>query len=171
LAGGEVAAGESVISAADITWTYSALEGEAGTLAAFRKRLADGIPAETMFSTYLGVRTEPGEVERQTFGTTIFEDPGDITREPATVYLTSAVDPTAAPQGLASLTIHEMADYAHWARLAGPAGPDGLLTGPIGLELAQAHLRLGSRVTVVELMDQIIPGADRDIVAPLVKHI
>jgi prolycopene isomerase len=40
LAGGEVAAGESVISAADITWTYSALEGEAGTLAAFRKRLA-----------------------------------------------------------------------------------------------------------------------------------
>lgn len=43
--------------------------------------------------------------------------------------------------------------------------------GIIGLEMATVYHALGSRVSVVELMDQIIPGADRDIVAPLMKHI
>ena len=41
--------------------------------------------------------------------------------------------------------------------------------GVIGLEMATIYGALGSRVTVVELMDQIIPGADRDLVAPLRK--
>ncbi len=43
--------------------------------------------------------------------------------------------------------------------------------GIIGLEMATVYDALGSRVTVVELMDQIIPGADRDIVTPLMKRI
>jgi len=43
--------------------------------------------------------------------------------------------------------------------------------GIIGLEMAQVYHALGARITIVELMDQIIPGADRDIVAPLMKHI
>jgi dihydrolipoamide dehydrogenase len=43
--------------------------------------------------------------------------------------------------------------------------------GIIGLEMATVYHALGSQVTVVELMDQIIPGADRDIVAPLMKRI
>ncbi len=43
--------------------------------------------------------------------------------------------------------------------------------GIIGLEMATVYHALGSSVTVVELMDQIIPGADKDIVAPLMKHI
>ncbi|WP_083566970.1 dihydrolipoyl dehydrogenase [Hyphomicrobium sp. CS1GBMeth3] len=43
--------------------------------------------------------------------------------------------------------------------------------GIIGLEMATVYHALGSRVSVVELMDQIIPGVDRDIVAPLLKHI
>ena len=42
--------------------------------------------------------------------------------------------------------------------------------GVIGLEMATIYEALGSRVTVVELMDQIIPGADRDVVAPLQKR-
>lgn len=41
--------------------------------------------------------------------------------------------------------------------------------GVIGLEMATIYEALGSHVTVVELMDQIIPGADRDLVAPLHK--
>ncbi len=41
--------------------------------------------------------------------------------------------------------------------------------GVIGLEMATIYGALGSRVTVVELMDQIIPGADPDLVAPLQK--
>jgi len=43
--------------------------------------------------------------------------------------------------------------------------------GIIGLEMATVYDALGSKITVVELMDQLMPGADRDIVAPLMKRI
>ncbi len=43
--------------------------------------------------------------------------------------------------------------------------------GIIGLEMATVYHELGSSVTIVELMDQLIPGADRDVVAPLHKRI
>ena len=43
--------------------------------------------------------------------------------------------------------------------------------GIIGLEMATVYHALGSKVTIVELMDQIIPGADKDIVTPLHKRI
>jgi dihydrolipoamide dehydrogenase len=43
--------------------------------------------------------------------------------------------------------------------------------GIIGLEMATVYAELGSRITVVELMDQLIPGADPDLVKPLAKHI
>lgn len=43
--------------------------------------------------------------------------------------------------------------------------------GIIGLEMATVYHALGSEVTIVELMDQIIPGADNDIVMPLYKRI
>jgi dihydrolipoamide dehydrogenase len=52
--------------------------------------------------------------------------------------------------------------------------PDRLLViggGIIGLEMATVYHELGTRVTVVELMDQLIPGADRDLVAPLAKRL
>ncbi|EBA08343.1 dihydrolipoyl dehydrogenase [Sagittula stellata] len=43
--------------------------------------------------------------------------------------------------------------------------------GIIGLEMACVYDALGSKVTVVELMDQIIPGADKDVVKPLMQRI
>ncbi len=43
--------------------------------------------------------------------------------------------------------------------------------GIIGLEMACVYDALGSKITVVELMDQIIPGADKDLVKPLHKRI
>ena len=43
--------------------------------------------------------------------------------------------------------------------------------GIIGLEMGCVYDALGTKVTVVELMDQIIPGADKDIVKPLHKRI
>ena len=43
--------------------------------------------------------------------------------------------------------------------------------GIIGLEMATVYNALGAKVTIVELMDQIIPGADKDIVTPLQKRI
>jgi dihydrolipoamide dehydrogenase len=43
--------------------------------------------------------------------------------------------------------------------------------GIIGLEMATVYDALGSRITVVELMDSLIPGADKDIVRVLAKRI
>ena len=43
--------------------------------------------------------------------------------------------------------------------------------GIIGLEMACVYEALGSKITIVELMDQLIPGADKDIVKPLHKRI
>jgi dihydrolipoamide dehydrogenase len=55
-----------------------------------------------------------------------------------------------------------------------PEIPDRLLVvggGIIGLEMATVYDALGSKVTVVELLDQVIPGADADVVKPLHKRI
>jgi dihydrolipoamide dehydrogenase len=52
--------------------------------------------------------------------------------------------------------------------------PDRLLViggGIIGLEMATVYDALGSRVSVVELLDQLIPGCDKDLVKPLHKRI
>ncbi len=43
--------------------------------------------------------------------------------------------------------------------------------GIIGLEMATVYDALGARVTVVELLDQLIPGCDPDLVKPLQKRI
>lgn len=43
--------------------------------------------------------------------------------------------------------------------------------GIIGLEMGTAYEALGSRVTVIELQQQLIPGADKDLVAPLHKRL
>ncbi len=43
--------------------------------------------------------------------------------------------------------------------------------GIIGLEMATVYHALGSKITVVELMDQIIPGCDADLVKPLYQRI
>ncbi|AOU97253.1 dihydrolipoyl dehydrogenase [Acidihalobacter yilgarnensis] len=52
--------------------------------------------------------------------------------------------------------------------------PDRLLViggGIIGLEMATVYHALGAKVSVVELADGLIPGADRDIVRPLERRI
>ncbi|HMK29740.1 MAG TPA: dihydrolipoyl dehydrogenase [Terriglobales bacterium] len=43
--------------------------------------------------------------------------------------------------------------------------------GYIGLELGSVYASLGSKVTVVEMMPGILPGADRDLVNPLAKRL
>ncbi len=52
--------------------------------------------------------------------------------------------------------------------------PERLLViggGIIGLEMATVYDALGSRVTVVELSGELIPGCDRDLVRPLEKRL
>jgi dihydrolipoamide dehydrogenase len=60
------------------------------------------------------------------------------------------------------------------AALELPFVPKRLLAlggGVIGLEMATVYSALGSKITVIEMMDQLMPGADRDIVAPFAKRV
>jgi dihydrolipoamide dehydrogenase len=43
--------------------------------------------------------------------------------------------------------------------------------GYIGLEMGTVYANLGSEVSVVEWTDKLLPGADRDLVRPLEKHL
>ena len=43
--------------------------------------------------------------------------------------------------------------------------------GIIGLEMATVYNALGSKITVVEMQDSLIPGADKDIVKPLLNKV
>jgi dihydrolipoamide dehydrogenase len=43
--------------------------------------------------------------------------------------------------------------------------------GVIGLEMATVYSALGSKITVIEMMDQLMPGADHDVVAPFAKRV
>jgi dihydrolipoamide dehydrogenase len=52
--------------------------------------------------------------------------------------------------------------------------PETLLViggGYIGLEMGTVYAQLGSKVSVVELLDGLLPGADRDLVKPLHKRL
>jgi dihydrolipoamide dehydrogenase len=64
--------------------------------------------------------------------------------------------------------------FSSTGALALPSIPKRLLVigcGIIGLEMATVYDALGSNVTMVELLDQLIPGCDPDLVKPLQKRI
>jgi dihydrolipoamide dehydrogenase len=55
-----------------------------------------------------------------------------------------------------------------------PDVPETLLViggGYIGLEMGTVYARLGSKVTVIELLEGLLPGADRDLVKPLHRRL
>mgnify|MGYP001546565460 FL=1 len=43
--------------------------------------------------------------------------------------------------------------------------------GIIGLEMATVYEALGAKITIVEMLDGLIPGADKDIIRPLAKRL
>jgi len=54
------------------------------------------------------------------------------------------------------------------------SAPDSMLLiggGVIGLELGMVYQKLGTKITVVELMDQLLPGTDPDLVRVVQKHL
>jgi dihydrolipoamide dehydrogenase len=76
----------------------------------------------------------------------------------------------AWPSGLAPRSERIMDSTA---ALEIPDVPDRLLVvggGYIGLELGQVYAALGSKVTVIEMTDGLLPGVDRDLVQPLARH-
>jgi dihydrolipoamide dehydrogenase len=54
------------------------------------------------------------------------------------------------------------------------SAPESMLLiggGVIGLELGMVYQKLGTKITVVELMDQLLPGTDLDLVRVVEKHL
>jgi len=72
----------------------------------------------------------------------------------------------SAPASLPGIAIDEDRIVSSTGALALKAVPKHLLVvggGVIGLELGSVWARLGAQVTVVEFLDHIVPGADRDV--------
>ncbi|UCE59226.1 MAG: dihydrolipoyl dehydrogenase [Phycisphaerales bacterium] len=68
-----------------------------------------------------------------------------------------------SPRVLTSRTALDLADIPGTLLVIGG--------GYIGLELGQVYAGLGSKVTVVEMLPGILPGADRDLVRPLARRL
>ncbi len=80
----------------------------------------------------------------------------------------------SAPAKPAALAINDPRVMDSTAALDLPDVPKSLLVvggGYIGLELGSVYAALGSAVTVVEMTDGLLPGADRDLVDVLAKRI
>lgn len=78
--------------------------------------------------------------------------------------------------GSRSATLPMLKDLPVWSSteaLEIPEVPQSLLViggGYIGLEMGLVYAGLGSRVTVVELLPSLLPGADPDLVLPLARN-
>jgi dihydrolipoamide dehydrogenase len=78
------------------------------------------------------------------------------------------------PSGLPGATIDSERLMDSTAALELPEIPERLLViggGYIGLELGTVYATLGSRVTLVEMTDGLLPGVDRDLVQPLQRRV
>ncbi|MBI1736597.1 MAG: dihydrolipoyl dehydrogenase [Candidatus Rokubacteria bacterium] len=80
----------------------------------------------------------------------------------------------SAPARLPGLDLASERVMDSTAALEVPDVPDRLLVvggGYIGLELGQVYAALGSKVTLVEMTDGLLPGVDRDLVQHLARRI
>jgi dihydrolipoamide dehydrogenase len=78
------------------------------------------------------------------------------------------------PSGLPGVTIESERVMDSTAALELPDIPERLLViggGYIGLEMGTVYATLGSRVTLVEMTDGLLPGVDRDLVQPLQRRV
>ena len=78
------------------------------------------------------------------------------------------------PAGIPNLSIESQRVMDSTAALDLPDLPKSLLVvggGYIGLELGSVYAALGAKVSVVEMTDGLLPGADRDLVNVLAKRI
>jgi dihydrolipoamide dehydrogenase len=78
------------------------------------------------------------------------------------------------PSGLPGVAIESERVMDSTAALELPEIPERLLViggGYIGLEMGTVYATLGSRVTLVEMTDGLLPGLDRDLVQPLQRRV
>jgi dihydrolipoamide dehydrogenase len=110
-------------------------------------------------------------------GRAVFEDGRSLRvqgDEPQTIRFKHAIVATGSrPAPLPGLELTSERILDSTAALGLPEIPARLLViggGYIGLELGQVYAALGSEVTLVEMLDGLLPGADRDLVQPLARR-
>jgi dihydrolipoamide dehydrogenase len=110
-------------------------------------------------------------------GRAVFEDSRGLRvegDEPQKIRFRHAVVATgSAPAPLPGLDLTSERLMDSTAALEVPEVPARLLVvggGYIGLELGQVYAALGSEVTLVEMLDGLLPGVDRDLVQPLARR-
>jgi len=111
-------------------------------------------------------------------GRAVFEDSsavrieGDVLRK---VRFKHAIVATgSAPSPLPGVALRSERVMDSTAALELPEIPERLLViggGYIGLELGTVYATLGSRVTLVEMTEGLLPGVDRDLVQPLQRRV
>jgi dihydrolipoamide dehydrogenase len=110
-----------------------------------------------------------------TDGDTVRVTPADEEQPPATLHFKHAIVATGSrPATVPGLESPSPRIWDSAAALALPSVPSRLLVvggGYIGLELGTVYAAIGSEVTVVELTDGLLPGVDRDLVAPLARRL
>ena len=121
-----------------------------------RQRKVEVVQGKGQFASSHTLRVEtPGGVKTVSFDACIIAAGSSIARIPGFPY-----DDKRMIDSTSALEIAEV--------------PKRLLViggGIIGLEMATVYDALGAKISVVELMDSLIPGADKDIVRPLAKRI
>jgi dihydrolipoyl dehydrogenase len=110
-------------------------------------------------------------------GRAVFEDSRSLRvegDEPQKIRFKHAVVATgSAPTPLAGVDLTSERLMDSTAALEVPDVPPRLLViggGYIGLELGQVYAALGSEVTLVEMLDGLLPGVDRDLVQHLTRR-
>jgi dihydrolipoamide dehydrogenase len=110
-------------------------------------------------------------------GRAVFESSREVRvdgDEAQTLRFTHGIIATGSqPSPLPGLTVGSDRVMDSAAALALPDIPERLLVvggGYIGLELGQVYAALGSRVVLVEALDGLLPGVDRDLVQPLARR-
>src|SRR5512145_771559 len=110
-------------------------------------------------------------------GRAVFEESRGIRvegEEPQKIRFRHAVIATgSAPSRPSGLVLASERGMDSTAALEVPEVPERLLViggGYIGLELGQVYAALGSRVTLVEMTDNLLPGVDRDLAQPLARR-
>jgi dihydrolipoamide dehydrogenase len=110
-------------------------------------------------------------------GRAVFEDSRSLRvegDEPQKIRFKHAIVATgSAPSSLPGVELHSERLMDSTAALEVPDIPARLLViggGYIGLEVGQVYAALGSEVTMVEMLDGLLPGADRDLVQHLTRR-
>ena len=111
-------------------------------------------------------------------GRAVFEDSTTLRIEGDTLrkvrFKHAIVATGSRPSGLPGVTAGSERVMDSTAALELPEIPERLLViggGYIGLEMGTVYATLGSRVTLVEMTDGLLPGVDRDLVLPLQRRV